>query len=170
MWESRRDFQRVWERWEAGLMAFHALNILSFLWSAFRRQGWIKLDATQRNEPHLPRNADCYRLSMSALAKNPVLRERQQRSCAGAFLRHRNKIQIRTRDDTGTVMNTREEFMDLYTEPPSSGAAVYRDVPSLDPSHSRYLLAADGRHTIFMGKTCRRLLLICLRLVTTLQR
>ena len=24
MWESRRDFQRVWEEWEAGFMAFHA--------------------------------------------------------------------------------------------------------------------------------------------------
>jgi hypothetical protein len=26
MWESRRDFQRVWEGWEAGIMAFHAFQ------------------------------------------------------------------------------------------------------------------------------------------------
>ena len=36
MWESRRDFQGVWEGWEAGLMAFHAFHTLSFPWSAFR--------------------------------------------------------------------------------------------------------------------------------------
>ena len=30
MWESRRDFQRVWEGWEAGFMAFHAFLTLSF--------------------------------------------------------------------------------------------------------------------------------------------
>jgi hypothetical protein len=29
MWESRRDFQRVWEGWEAGFMAFHAFHTLS---------------------------------------------------------------------------------------------------------------------------------------------
>jgi hypothetical protein len=33
MWESRRDFQRVWE---AGFMAFHAFHTLSFPWPAFR--------------------------------------------------------------------------------------------------------------------------------------
>jgi hypothetical protein len=33
MWESRRDFQRVWEGSEAGIMAFHTL---SFPWPAFR--------------------------------------------------------------------------------------------------------------------------------------
>lgn len=37
MWESRRDFQRVWEGWEAGFMAFHAFHTLSFPWPAFRR-------------------------------------------------------------------------------------------------------------------------------------
>lgn len=42
----------------------------------------------------------------------------------------------------GTVMDTREEFMDLYTRPPSSVAADYPDVPGPDPSHSPYLLAA----------------------------
>src|ERR1700692_1407487 len=35
MWESRRDFQRVWEGWEAGIMAFHAFHTLSFPWPAF---------------------------------------------------------------------------------------------------------------------------------------
>jgi hypothetical protein len=29
MWESRRDFQRVWEAWKAGFMAFHAFHTLS---------------------------------------------------------------------------------------------------------------------------------------------
>src|SRR5271168_1373759 len=29
MWESRRDFQRVWEGWEAGFIAFHAFHTLS---------------------------------------------------------------------------------------------------------------------------------------------
>ncbi len=37
MWESRRDFQRVWEGWEAGFLAFHAFLTLSFPWPAFRR-------------------------------------------------------------------------------------------------------------------------------------
>ena len=36
MWESRRDFQGVWEGWEAGIMAFHAFHTLSFPWPAFR--------------------------------------------------------------------------------------------------------------------------------------
>ena len=36
MWESRRDFQRLWEGWEAGFMAFHAFHTLSFPWPAFR--------------------------------------------------------------------------------------------------------------------------------------
>ena len=35
MWEFRRDFQRVWEGWEAGFMAFHAFHTLSFPWPAF---------------------------------------------------------------------------------------------------------------------------------------
>jgi len=30
MWESRRDFQRVWEVWEAGFMACHAFHSSSF--------------------------------------------------------------------------------------------------------------------------------------------
>ena len=36
MWESRGDFQRVWEGWEAGFLAFHAFHTLSFPWPAFR--------------------------------------------------------------------------------------------------------------------------------------
>jgi hypothetical protein len=36
MWESRRDFQGVWEGWEAGFLAFHAFHTLSFPWPAFR--------------------------------------------------------------------------------------------------------------------------------------
>ena len=36
MWESQRDFQRVWEGWEAGFMAFHAFHTLSFPWPDFR--------------------------------------------------------------------------------------------------------------------------------------
>jgi hypothetical protein len=43
MWESRRDFQRVWEGWEAGIMAFHAFHTLSFPWPALRRKCWIPL-------------------------------------------------------------------------------------------------------------------------------
>src|ERR1700683_1728734 len=34
MWESQRDFQGVWEGWEAGFMAFHAFHTLSFPWPA----------------------------------------------------------------------------------------------------------------------------------------
>jgi hypothetical protein len=37
MWESRRDFQRVWEGWEAGFMAFHAFYTLSFPMACFSR-------------------------------------------------------------------------------------------------------------------------------------
>src|SRR5579883_1849436 len=37
MWESRRDFQGVWEGWKAGFMAFHAFHTLSFPWPAFSR-------------------------------------------------------------------------------------------------------------------------------------
>lgn len=40
-------------------------------------------------------------------------------------------------------MNTREEFLDLYTSLPTSVAANYTDVPPPDPSNSLYLLAAQ---------------------------
>ncbi len=32
MWESQRDFQRMWEGWKAGFLAFHTFHILSFPW------------------------------------------------------------------------------------------------------------------------------------------
>jgi len=46
MWESRRDFQRVWEGWEAGFLAFHAFHTLSFPWPAFRAgaAGFLQLN------------------------------------------------------------------------------------------------------------------------------
>src|ERR1017187_8300077 len=34
MWQSRRDFQGVWEGWKAGFLAFHAFHTLSFPWPA----------------------------------------------------------------------------------------------------------------------------------------
>ena len=51
MWESQRDFQRVWEGWEAGFMAFHAFHTLSFPWPAFRAANAVLADmpATQRD-------------------------------------------------------------------------------------------------------------------------
>jgi len=30
MWESQGDFQRVWEGWKAGFLAFHAFHTLPF--------------------------------------------------------------------------------------------------------------------------------------------
>jgi hypothetical protein len=59
MWESRRDFQRVWEGWEAGLMAFHAFHTLSFPWPAsavsnqkmFRSKEALRLPATKQTTP-----------------------------------------------------------------------------------------------------------------------
>ena len=78
MWEFRRDFQRVWEGWEAGFMAFHAFHTLSFPWPAFSRgKCWIsRYSATQGNVPHLARNVRRDRLSMSALAIYHSLRKR----------------------------------------------------------------------------------------------
>jgi uncharacterized membrane protein YagU involved in acid resistance len=52
MWESRRDFQRVWEGWEAGFMAFHAFHTLSFPWPALRPAMQDKPSAAERNAPH----------------------------------------------------------------------------------------------------------------------
>ncbi len=53
MWESRRDFQRVWEGWKAGFMAFHPSHTLSFPWPAFvavRATSWHR---SYRSEAHL---------------------------------------------------------------------------------------------------------------------
>ena len=65
MWESRRDFQRVWEGWEAGFMAFHAFHTLSFPWPAFRRKCWMnRYAATECNVPHFHEMLiDTHRLS-----------------------------------------------------------------------------------------------------------
>ena len=67
MWESRRDFHRVWEGWKAGIMAFHAFHTLSFPWPV--------LPGDQINQPrHLAQytapatTAYRDRLSMSELA------------------------------------------------------------------------------------------------------
>ena len=70
MWESRRDFHRVWEGWEAGFMAFHAFHTLSFPWSAFRL---ARLDKQRRHPAQwaapatkcLSLSAYRYRLSIS---------------------------------------------------------------------------------------------------------
>jgi hypothetical protein len=35
MWESRRDFQGVWEGWKASFMAFHAFHTPAFPWLVF---------------------------------------------------------------------------------------------------------------------------------------
>jgi hypothetical protein len=44
MWESQRDFQRAWEGWKAGFLAFHAFHTLSFPWPALEtRIGKSKL-------------------------------------------------------------------------------------------------------------------------------
>src|SRR5882757_1206298 len=68
MWESRRDFQRVWKGWEAGFMAFRAFHTLSFPWPAFRPAMLDNRYVTERNAPHTPRNAHRNRVSMSASA------------------------------------------------------------------------------------------------------
>ena len=39
-------------------------------------------------------------------------------------------------------METREDFLDLYTRPPTSLAATYPDIPPPDPSYCPHLLAA----------------------------
>ena len=36
MWESRRDFQRVWEGWEASFLAFHAFHASVISMACFR--------------------------------------------------------------------------------------------------------------------------------------
>ena len=41
MWESRRDFQGVWEGWKAGFMAFHAFHTPAFPWLVFARSSLL---------------------------------------------------------------------------------------------------------------------------------
>ena len=43
MWESRRDFQRVWERWEAGFLAFHAFHTLFISMACFLARATLGL-------------------------------------------------------------------------------------------------------------------------------
>ena len=52
MWKSRRDFQRVWEGWEAGFMAFHVFHTLSFPWPVLPMT-WINLH-DRLDKPHPP--------------------------------------------------------------------------------------------------------------------
>jgi hypothetical protein len=54
MWESRRDFQRVWEGWKAGFMAFHAFHTLSFPWPVL--SGDLDKSATPRRPIHRTRH------------------------------------------------------------------------------------------------------------------
>jgi hypothetical protein len=55
------------------------------------------------------------------------------------------------------LTDTREDFMDLYTRPPSSVAANYPDVPAPDPSHAPYLLAARWQTHDLYGEDMPRI-------------
>jgi len=45
MWESRRDFQGVWEEWKAGFMAIHPFPTPSFPWLFFWRNWSFRVAA-----------------------------------------------------------------------------------------------------------------------------
>src|SRR5271156_6252700 len=62
MWESRKDFQRVWEGWKAGFMAFHAFHTLSFPWPAL--PGDLDQSAAPLGPIHRARH-DRYRARLS---------------------------------------------------------------------------------------------------------
>jgi hypothetical protein len=49
---------------------------------------------------------------------------------------------MRWRIDDRKKMETREDFLDLYTKAPTSLATIYPDVPAPDPPYSPYVLAA----------------------------
>ena len=69
MWESRRDFQRVWEGWKAGFMAFHAFHTLSFPWPVFCAASVGNQDASMRRGHCIDRTLiPTQHTSMSALA------------------------------------------------------------------------------------------------------
>jgi hypothetical protein len=71
MWESRRDFQRVWEEWEAGFMAFHAFHTLSFPWPAFRSSNAVQTDIpppSSINRTRYEMLIGTHRLLLSAMA------------------------------------------------------------------------------------------------------
>ena len=61
MWESRRDSQRAWEGWEAGIMASMLSILCHFHGLFFVRQCWVNGCATP------PRNTYRDQLSVSAL-------------------------------------------------------------------------------------------------------
>lgn len=64
MWESRRDLQRVWEGWKAGIRAFHAFHTLSLPWPAFRP---AMLDKPIRRHPTQCAAAATRRISYSSV-------------------------------------------------------------------------------------------------------
>jgi hypothetical protein len=70
MWESQRDFQRMWEGWKAGFLAFHTFHILSFPWPALE---CVFKERSYRKTP-FPRNS-YLGLSLRAclLPRNKVL-------------------------------------------------------------------------------------------------
>jgi hypothetical protein len=78
MWESRRDFQRVWEGWEAGFMAFHAFHTLSFPGPAFRAEGVGETDVP-------PPSAICRTRREMCIGTSSLVIE-----CIGDSLTHRD--------------------------------------------------------------------------------
>jgi hypothetical protein len=71
MWESGRDFQRVWEGWKAGIMAFHAFHTLSFPWPVFRAASVCNQNASMRRGHYIDRTLiPTQHTSMSALTIN----------------------------------------------------------------------------------------------------
>jgi hypothetical protein len=67
MWESRRDFQRVWEGWEAGIHGFPYFPYSVISMACFRSAMLDNCYATRRNVPNPPRNTCRDRLSLRAL-------------------------------------------------------------------------------------------------------
>ena len=72
MWESRRDFQRVWEGWEAGFMAFHAFQTLSFPRSVLLQQtiGWRQTQEESMSVTH-PREVCATEIATSSRWLSP---------------------------------------------------------------------------------------------------
>lgn len=54
-------------------------------------------------------------------------------------------------------MTTREEFLNLYTSPPTSLVAAYPDVPAPDPSYSPSILAARWQSHDLYGEDMPRI-------------